>query len=593
MAKIKIGALGGLGENGKNMTIVEVDEHIFILDCGIKYPEIDMYGVDAVVPDMQYLVDNKDRIDGILLSHGHEDHIGALPYLLEKVKTPVFGTHFTICLVEETLIEKGMNLKKHRLYRINESKILTFGDVTVSFFNITHSIPEAVGISINTTDGSIIYITDFTFNFSNAYKYKTSYDKIIDLGRNGVLAVLPESLGTTNTDRSLNDSMLEYNFKKALMKPNRLIVSSFSSDLSRIQKIIDLSVTAGRRVAIVGRRAQRIIDIAISSGYLQIPTDKLVHLKLIDDEILNNDKDLVVIVTGIRQEPYSMITRMASKQDKLIRITPEDTVILMAPPVPGTEIFSTELLNFLYEKDIDVAIYNKTILKSSHAKEEDLKLLYQMLNPKFVIPIKGEYRHLYKHKDIALSSGFNEDLIPMLENGELLVIEDKEIKEIETINTGDVVIDGNFKNVNMSIIKEREQISAEGIILINVCVDTLAKQIVHGPVILNKGFVNQDSEIVNQALIELTTKIIENHFLKSVYNAEILKTGITTECSKLIFRYLKKRPTVLLNISEIRKVEKPKKEIKKETTKEENKMVEISLNDALKKYRKPKTKKQA
>ena len=584
MAKIKIGALGGLGENGKNMTIVEVDEHIFILDCGIKYPEIDMYGVDAVVPDMEYLITNKERIDGILLSHGHEDHIGALPYLLEKVKAPVFGTHFTICLVEETLIEKGMNLKKHRLYRINESKILTFGNVFVSFFNITHSIPEAVGISINTEDGSIVYITDFTFNFSNAYKYKTSYDKIIDLGRNGVLAVLPESLGTTNTDRSLNDSMLEYNFKKALMKPNRLIVSSFSSDLSRIQKIIDLSVIAGRRVAIVGRRAQRMIDTAISAGYLRIPNDKLVHLKLIDEKNLNNDKDLVVIVTGIRQEPYSMITKMATKQDKLIRITSEDTVILMAPPVPGTEIFSTELLNFLYEKDIDVAIYDKTVLKSSHAKEEDLKLLYQMLKPKYVIPIKGEYRHLYKHKDIAITSGFTDENIPMLENGELLVIENKQITDIETIETGDVVIDGNFKNVNMSIIKEREQISAEGILLINVCVDTQTKQIVHGPIILNKGFVNNESELVNQAVTELTTKLIENHFIKSVYNAETLKLGITTEASKLIYRYLKKRPTVLISLIEVKKVEKPKKE---------EKVVEISLNDALKKYRKPKVKKQA
>lgn len=591
MARIKIGALGGLGENGKNMTIVEVDDHIFILDCGIKYPEIDMYGVDAVVPDMQYLVDNKDKIEGIILSHGHEDHIGALPYLLEKIKAPVFGTHFTICLVEETLIDKGMNLKKHRLYRINESKILNFNDVNVSFFNVTHSIPEAIGISINTVDGSIIYITDFTFNFSNAYKYKTSYDKIIDLGRNGVLAVLPESLGTTNSDRSLNDSMLEYNFKKALMKPNRLIVSSFSSDLSRIQKIIDMSVTVGRKVAIVGRRAQHIIDTAISAGYLQIPSEKFVHLKQIDENNLNNDKDLVVIVTGIRQEPYSIITKMANKQDRFINLSSNDTVILMAPPIPGTEIFSTELLNFLYEKDIDVTIYDKTVLKSSHAKEDDLKLLYSMLNPKYIIPIKGEYRHLFKHREVALSSGFEDEFIPMLENGQLLIIEDKKIKEMEEFQTGDVIIDGNFKNVNMSIIKEREQISAEGIILINVCVDTNSKQIVHGPVILNKGFVNQDNDIINQALVELTTKIIENHFIKTVYNAEILKTGITTESSKLIYRYLKKRSTVLLSLSEVRKPEKLVKEHKSEAT--ETKMVEMSLNEAFKKYRKHKVKKQA
>lgn len=555
MANIKIGALGGLGENGKNMTIVEVDSRIFILDCGLKYPEIDMYGVDAVVPDMSYLLENVNRIEGIFISHGHDDHIGALPYLLEKINVPVFGTHFTICLIEDLLTERDMNIRKYRLYRINENKVLTFVNSTVSFFNISHSIPEAVGISINTPDGSIVYVTDFSFVVSNAFKFKTSFDKITEIGKNGVLVALPESVGTNSIGKTSDDTLLEHNLKRTLRRENRVIITAFSSDLARIQKVIDLSIASNRRVAIIGRRAQNIINIAINSNYLHIPKEKLVNAEDIKDEDPN--KDLVIIVTGDKSQPFSHITRMAQGLERNLSIKQDDIVVIMTPPVPGTIKHATEVLNSLYERDIDVTMYDKTTLRSSHAREDDLKLLYHMLKPKYIIPIKGEYRHLHKHYEIALSAGFNSENIKILENGEFLHINNKKIDEVEIIETQDVIIDGNFKNINISVIKERENIATEGIILINLCVDLNKKEIKLNPEVYSKGFVNKDFDLLHSSIVELATKITTGHFLKPIISIESLKTGISEEVSKLIFRFTKKRPVVLVSIGELLK-ETPK-----------------------------------
>ena len=280
MAKIKIFALGGLGENGKNMYVVEVNQHIFILDAGIKYPDIDMYGVDAVIPNINYLIENKDRIEGIFITHGHEDHISALPYLLKKIPTRVYGTHFTICLIENLLSENKMDIKNYKLFRINDTKQLKFKDVTVSIFNTTHSIPESVAIAIKTEDGPIVYCTDFNFGPTSFGKYQTSYDKITDLGKEHVLALLSESISAGSINRIKNDSLFEHAYKNILINAKgRIIVSAYSSDLNRIQKIINMSIEKGKKIAIIGRKGEKIINVAIKSNYLDIPKDSFVTLK--------------------------------------------------------------------------------------------------------------------------------------------------------------------------------------------------------------------------------------------------------------------------------------------------------------------------
>lgn len=553
MAHIKIGTLGGLDENGKNMAIVEVNNKIFILDAGLRYPDVDMYGVDAVVPDMNYLIQNKDRIMGVFISHGHEDHIGALPYLLENVNVPVFGTHFTICLIENLLSESNMDIRKYKLYRINENKVLTFNDVTITFFNTTHSIPESVGISINTLDGSIVYLTDFTFNFSKGLKYQTSFDKITDLGKNGVLVAMVESIGTTTIGRVSNDKLLEHAYSKVLTKKGRIIVSAFSSDLLRIQKIINMSVEKGRKIAIVGRRAQRIINIAISSGYLEIPQNHLVNLKFIDENNDNNDPNLVVIVTGLRQEPYSILMRMASGQDRLIHFTEDDAVVLMSPPVPGTENFATETLNTLYKYDIDVSVFSKDVLKSSHASSEDIKLLYSMLKPRYIIPIKGESRHLIQHRDIALEYGYSKEQIFVLENGLFVKFNNGEFDGNEKIHLNDVFVDGHISNIDSKVIKERESLAEEGVVIVSALVDLISKKIVSSPVVYKKGFVssnNLNAENDTEAkIIESATMIINNYLLKKKFDLDSVKTAVSEETSKLIYRYDRKRPIIISDIN--------------------------------------------
>lgn len=557
MSDIKVFALGGLGENGKNMYVVEVNKHIFILDAGLKYPDIDMYGVDAVVADVSYLVENKDRIEGIFISHGHEDHISALPYLLKQVSTRVYGTHFTICLIENLLTDNKMDIKKYKLFRINENKVLKFGNVNVSFFNTTHSIPESIAISINTEDGSIVYCTDFNFTPTDGGRYQTSFDKITDLGKNKVLALLSESLGSGTIDRVKNDSLLEHNYKNILINSTgRIIVSAYSSDLSRIQKIINMSVEKGKRIAIIGRKAEKIVDVAIKSDYLAIPEENLVALKPLDQqENIIYDNNLVVIVTGIRHEPYQLLVRMALGENRFIKICEEDTVISMCPPVPGTEKNAIQSLNTLYRYDVNVHIFDKTILSSTHANKDDLKLLYSMLKPKYIIPIKGEFRHLYEQFLVAKDAGFEEENIMLLENGVVVEFKNGKYEGESSVHVGDVFVDGSMLgHVNENVIKDRETLAVEGAFIFTINYDIRLRKATFNQDIITKGFTTQFSlEDLNKKISELAIKIVNNNLVKKQFDYDKTKSTVEEEISKLIFRYTKHKPVIICELIEISK----------------------------------------
>ena len=288
MSRIKFLGLGGLGENGKNMFVVEVDERIFILDAGQKHPSVDLYGIDTVMPDISYLLENKSRVQGIFLTHCHYDHIGAVPELLKNLDVGVFGTHFTISLVEELLNEQGMNVSKYRLYRINQDKVLKFGPISVEFFNLSHNVPENVGISINTEDGSLVYAPDFTFTTNIDKRYSTGFVKLADISKHGVLALMSESLGTSNVDRVSNDYQMNYRITEILQSSKRVIFSMFSSDLDRVQKVVNLCVQQKRKIAIIGRKFQKIINIAMNSDYLKIPQENLVKQSLLLVCVMNH-----------------------------------------------------------------------------------------------------------------------------------------------------------------------------------------------------------------------------------------------------------------------------------------------------------------
>lgn len=548
MANIKIMALGGLGENGKNMYIVETPDFIFILDAGLRYPDIDMYGVDAVVPNLTYLIENKKKIAGIFVSHGHEDNIGAIPYLLRNIPTNVYGTHFTISLVENLLTANKMDIKKYKLYRINESKVLTFKDIQVKFFNTSHSIPESVGISLHTSDGVIVYATDFNFMPSSEEHYTTSFSKITDLGKENILALLSESVGTSSIGRITNDILLEHNFNNILTHAKkRIIVSAYSSDLSRIQKIIDLSLSYQKKIAFIGHKGERVVQTAIKNNYLKIPETSFVSLKPYDEENKNESDDLVVIVHGQREEAYSMLVKMVLGEDKYIHLNPDDQVVIMCPPVSGTEKLATDAINTLYRYDCTLTIYDRSILRSSHASRDDLKLLYTILKPKYIIPIKGEYRHMYEQLLVAMDSGYSRNKVLLADNGETLHFVDGIAKERGAVPVGDVFVDGSLiGDVNEEVIKDRETLATGGAILITIYYDIRSRKITKEPILVSKGMVGkiEEQELATK-ISDLTKRMFENALWRKNYSLDQTKKSISEEISRLVYRTTKYKPLVI------------------------------------------------
>lgn len=558
MSKIKFCALGGLGENGKNMYLLEIDDKIFVLDAGLKFPSVDLYGVDTVYPDITYLVENKKRVQGIFLTHGHEEHIGAIPELLKNMDVGVFGSHFTISLVELELADKGMDFTKYRLYRMSEDKVLKFGDISVSFYRTTHSIPESLGISIDTNDGAIVYAPDFTFSSHSDPKYRTSFVKLIEIAKKNVLAVLAESLGTSNINRVSDDYTLNHTVNEVLAHSKRVIFTMYSSDLDRIQKIINLSVANNRRVAIIGRKVQKIINIGMNTGYLKVPDKNLVNLKFRDELIDNNDEDLVVIVTGNRHEPFFGVQRMALGQDRLIKLNENDHVVIVSPPVFGTERIATNAIDIINKVGAKVTSISKNSLRSSHADSEDLKMLYQMLNPKYIIPVIGEYRHQYMHKNIALEMGYEEKNIIMLDNGEQITFEKGVLnEEKEKISAGDVLVDGSIiGDINELVLQDRERLSQDGAIVIACFVDLETRKIVSDIAVETKGFMMEEQvEEIMGDLINYVRKLILQFLKTSRIDLDNFHEEFKKDMKKYLQKNTDKMPIVIPGIIDIREKE--------------------------------------
>ncbi len=554
MGQVKFFALGGLGENGKNMFICEVDERIFILDAGLKYPSVDLYGVDAIIPDISYLVRNKERVQGLFISHGHEDHVGAIVELLKVFNIGVFATHFTMSIIEDAITEASLKLTDYRLYRINEGKVMKFGPTTVEFYNVSHSIPEAINIAICTKDGVIVYAPDFCFDTDIDARYRISFKRINDIAKYGVLALCAESLGTSNLNRVPNHLALDNTLDEAFQKRQRVIVSLFSSDLDKLQRVINRCVEHNRRFAIIGRKAQKIVNIAMNSNYLKFPEENLVNLRYMDETTKNNEEDLVVIITGLRHEPFFMLQRMCREQDRLISINEQDNIIMVTPPVPGTERMAAKTMDILLKSGATVTDIKKGQLKSSHADPETLKMLYTMLNPKYFIPIIGEYRHQYQHKNILIDAGYPENRIVMLDNGEVAEFVDGVYVGIkEKVSVGDVLVDGSvIGDINEVVLKDRELFAEDGVVIIALAIDEIKKEIISGPEIICKGFAILDSleELIELIKDEVSEKVIGYMYKRNLDWMEA-KNRLRDDILKTIIRNTQKNPMVLIKIIDV------------------------------------------
>ncbi|XMB87367.1 ribonuclease J [Mycoplasmatota bacterium WC44] len=548
MSRIKIFGLGGLGENGKNLTVVEIDKKIFVLDAGTKTPPSEMYGIDAIIPDITYLLENKHRIQGIFLSHGHDDKIGAVPEILKNIRTNIYSSRFTMSILKDYFNHIDVEYYNKNFIIVDEQTELEFGNVKVTFFRTTHSIPESLGIAIHTEDGVIVYTGDYSFNTHVKKSYKTSFDKISELKKEGVLALLSDSVGCTYQSTGDSNYLLEHNLTEAFRKNNRLLISAFSSELDKIQMAIDIAVKFDRKIAIIGRKAQRIIDISVNLGYLKIPKDKLINLRFIDSKNNNYSDDMVVLVTGDKHEPYYMLQRIARKRDKLIHINKKDTVVVMTIPFPGVEKMAANTIDVLYKSGAEVKIIDRKILRGSHASAHDTKLMYNLLKPKYVIPVLGEYRHQYAQINVAKSYGYTDDDIIMLDNGDVLTLVDGEKqKKLGHVNVDEVLIDGSLVgDINEVVLKDREILARDGVLMVIGNIDARKKKIVTEPEIVSQGFLlERDHSEVYEEIKNIFVETTKNSLKGKYVDWQELKSSIRDDIYKYLLKVENRRTLII------------------------------------------------
>ncbi len=550
MSNVKIFGLGGLEEYGKNLYCVEVGEKIFVLDAGLKFPEIELYGIDYILPDFSYLVENKERVAGLFLSHGHEDQIGAVCHILNDVQLNVYGSKFTLEVLKESLKDFGLKPEEHKLYEITEFKTLKFEETIVSFFKLTHDIPDNLAIAIHTPDGVIVYATDFTFSQIASKKYKTSFNKISDISKKGVLALLVESYGIFNAGSGQYNDQFLYKLNNVFKEAEgRLIFSLYSTNLKRLQQVIDMSIKYKKKVAIIGRRTQRLISIAMDNGFLNIPDNMLKSLKFIDEKNKNTSEDLVCFVTGERHEPYFMLQRMCKRIDKLIHINNKDTVAVLTKPLIGTEKMAAKTLDELHKSGAHVVTFGNDLLQESHPNIDEVKMITNMLNPRYIFPIKGEYRDMLKVMDVVKELGYSKENTILQGNGEIANIRDgKYVKTTEKIKCSEILIDGKLTDdIGEAVLKDRELLGEDGLLLAIVLINAKTRKIVSGPKIISKGFIyfNEENDLLDK-ITETTTESVES-YLGSVQRIDWkeLKKQMRNDVKGFIRKEISRSPIVM------------------------------------------------
>ena len=541
---VRIIPLGGLNEIGKNMTVFECCNDMFILDCGLAFPDMDMPGVDIVIPDFTYVEGNKDKIRGIVITHGHEDHIGGLAYLLKKINVPIYGTRMTLGLIEGKLEEHGL-LKQAKLIEIEPRTTVKMGCMAVEFIKVNHSIPGAVGMAIHTPAGIIVHTGDFKVDFSPID------DEIIDLARFGELGsrgVLAERTGFTCSERTVGGSF-EKLFKRA--EGRRIIIATFSSNVHRVQQIIDQAKNYGRKVAVFGRSMVHVIEKATELGYLKVPKGMLID---IDEMSRYPDEKIVLVTTGSQGEPLSALTRMAMNSHRKVTITPNDFIIISAKPIPGNEKFVTRVVNELMKSGAEV-IYESMyeVHVSGHACQEELKLIQALTKPKFFIPVHGEYKHLIKHAEIAKSMGMADDHIIIASIGDVIETDGNSMRIVSQVPAGRVMVDGlGVGDVGSIVLRDRKHLAQDGLIIVVIGIERAANAVVAGPDIISRGFVyvRESEELMDEARSVLT-RVLDNCNARDLKEWGTLKTKLRDVLSDFIYEKTKRSPMILPIIMEV------------------------------------------
>ena len=549
--KIKIIPLGGLQEIGKNMTAIEYKDEMIVIDCGLSFPEDEMLGIDVVIPDVSYLVKNHDKLKGIFLTHGHEDHIGAIPYVLRKLDVPIYGTKFTLALVEHKLKEN--RISNAMLIEVPAGTSVKAGLFKIDYIRVTHSIPDSCALAVHTPLGVIYHSGDFKIDHTPIDNEVTDFHKMAEIGARGCLLMLAESTNVEREGYTKSEKVVGKTLDEIFLgaQGNRVIIATFASNIHRVQQIVDMSIKYGRKVAVSGRSMVNGINIALSLGYLRIPKKTLVDI----NDIHKYSKDsLTIITTGSQGEPMAALSRIAASEHKKIQVSEGDTVVLSAHPIPGNEKSVAKVVNQLFERGANIVYDGESdIHVSGHAKREELKLIHRIIKPKFFMPVHGEYRHLYIHGELAQELGMPAENVVLMKNGAVLEVSRNECQINGQVPSGNVLVDGlGVGDVGNIVLRDRKHLSEDGLMVVVVNLSKQDGSMVSEPDIISRGFVYvREAEGLMDEAKEIIKQTLIRNQQKNNREWAYIKTSIKEDLKSHLFQKTKRSPMILPIIMEV------------------------------------------
>jgi len=549
-SKLRIIPLGGLHEVGKNMTAFEYENDMFVLDCGLAFPEDDMLGVDLVIPDITYLRKNAEKIRGIVITHGHEDHIGALPYILKELNLPIYATKLTLGLIETKLEEHGL-LKSTKMFCVKPGQRIRLGCFDVEFIRTNHSIPDSVALAINTPVGMVVHTGDFKVDYTPIDGGIIDLAKFGILGKKGVLALMADSTNAERPGFTMSESVIGEVFEELFDTDQRIMVATFASNIHRLQQVINAAVKTNRKVAVCGRSMLNVITVAHKLGYMKIPSDTLIE---VDDINRYSPHQLCIITTGSQGEPMAALSRIANSEHKKIEIFPGDRVIISASPIPGNEKYVSRLIDDLFKQGADVIYHSIAETHvSGHACQEELKLIQTLVKPKYFIPVHGEYKHLRQHAKLAEKLGMDTSNIFILNNGKVLELDKDNARVAGIVPAGRVLVDGlGVGDVGSVVLRDRQHLSQDGLIIAVLTLDHETGSVVAGPDIISRGFIYmKESEVLIEEIKVLLRKQLQTYEENGVKDWNTIKAGVKDVLKDFLFERTKRKPMILPIVMEV------------------------------------------
>lgn len=548
---IKIIPLGGIEEIGKNITVFEYENDIIVVDCGLEFPTDDMLGIDLVIPDVSYLVKNKEKIRGMVITHGHEDHIGSIPYVLQQVNIPIYATKLTIGLIKGKLEEHHL-LRNSELHEVEQGQTVKLGKFSVEFISSCHSIPDSVMLAISTPTGTILHTGDFKIDYTPIDGKQMNLGRIAELGNKGILALMSDSTNAERKGFTMSESSVGEVFDKLFMNcKKRIVVATFASNVHRVQQIVDSAVKYNRKIAVCGRSMIKMIETAMEIGYIDAPEDTFIDIDLIKNY---NDEQLVIITTGSQGETMSALTRMAAGEHKKVTITPNDLVIISANAIPGNEKLVSKVIDDLMKIGAEV-VYSALadVHVSGHACQEEQKLILSLARPKYFIPVHGEYRQLIAHAETAKKLGIPTQNIFITHNGRTLEINEDEAKFTTSVPSGKVLVDGlGVGDVGNIVLRDRQHLSQDGLIVIVLTMDSSTGEIVSGPDVISRGFVYvRESENLMEEVKSVIKSEVYEFEQRHITDWSTIKSTLKDNLRDYIFQKTKRDPMILPIIMEI------------------------------------------